>query len=911
MRFVGIFALLFSISSWAFAQNHIAPTEAKTPAEELKSFQVPAGFEVQLVAAEPDIGKPIQIAFDAKGRLWATTSRHYPFAAGPGEKMTDKLFVLSDFGPDGRAKKIETFADNLNIPIGVLPLPDGKSCLVSEVGQIVKLTDTDGDGKADKKEPILTGFGTKDTHGMMNSFLLQPDGWVYACHGFANDSQVVGRDGSKISMNSGNTFRFKPDGTQVQNWTFGQVNPFGLTADPWGNLYTADCHSKPITQLIPQATYSSFSKPHDGLGFAPHVTRHDHGSTALCGLAWYDQGNFPTQYRGAMFLGNVVMNRINSDKIIWKGSTPVAEELPDFVTSSDLWFRPTDIKVGPDGALYFADFYNRIIGHYEVDLKHPQRDKDRGRLWRVVWKSEPGVNPVHEDAIAPKQLREAAYSKAMTPDMQTILLDNLRLAEPQVRRAAIDALIVHPTSKAIEPLVTIIAGCPSEDTHLQHAARVALRNCLQSPEAWPIVETLSQDKKSAVILADVSVGVPTKLAAQYLTKQLQAGKIEARFCERIGRYGDDEAATAAVEAILKQSKPVAALKALVQGLQSRGSAIPATALTRIEKTCEEGLASKDGDQLLESMGLAGNLRIRNVYDPLVTLASMVDRPDAQRAEAFSVIMQIEPVKATPVLVKALSTPTTSAALRDRLVGILAGANTIEARTALLTALQTAPTRLAVSIAAGLAQSPAGATALLEAVKQGKASARLLQERPVAVKLQALDGGKFRGQVAELTKGLPSADAKTEELLKARAQGYVAAKPSVERGKAIYTTQCANCHQLGGAGAKIGPQLDGIGIRGLERLLEDTLDPNRNVDAEFRTTVLNLTDGRTLSGLVLREEGQTVILADALGKEVRINTSDIDKRTRSPLSPMPANFDTTLKPEEYYDLMAYLLEQRVK
>src|SRR5262249_49896952 len=129
--------------------NLVAPTDALSPADERKAFTVPEGFDVQLVASEPDIQKPMQMAFDAKGRLWVTTSYHYPFAAPQG-KGTDKLFILSNFDPKtGKAGKVEVFASDLNIPIGILPLPDCKSCIVSSVGEIRKYTDTDGDGKAD------------------------------------------------------------------------------------------------------------------------------------------------------------------------------------------------------------------------------------------------------------------------------------------------------------------------------------------------------------------------------------------------------------------------------------------------------------------------------------------------------------------------------------------------------------------------------------------------------------------------------------------------------------------------------------------------------------------------------------------------------------------------------------------
>ncbi|HEX4610859.1 MAG TPA: hypothetical protein VH092_21900, partial [Urbifossiella sp.] len=153
----------------AQAPELVASTGPLSPADEMAGFQLPPGFVAQLVASEPDIQKPMQMAWDAKGRLWVTTSYHYPFAAEPG-KATDKVFVLSDFGPDGRAKKVQTFAADLNIPIGILPLPDCKSVLVSSVGEIRLYKDADMDGVSEGHEVLYKGFGSRDTHGMYNSY---------------------------------------------------------------------------------------------------------------------------------------------------------------------------------------------------------------------------------------------------------------------------------------------------------------------------------------------------------------------------------------------------------------------------------------------------------------------------------------------------------------------------------------------------------------------------------------------------------------------------------------------------------------------------------------------------------------------------------------------------------------------
>ena len=178
----------------------IAPSNWKSPAEELKMFQVPPGFEVQLVAAEPDIHKPTNMNFDDRGRLWISETVEYPFAVDGDRKPRDAVKILEDFAPDGKARKITTFADGLNIPIGVLPLPGRKpqDALVYSIPNVYRLRDTEGTGHADKRDKYYGEIGHRDTHGMTSAFTLGFDGWVYACHGFSNTSTVKGGDGQAI-----------------------------------------------------------------------------------------------------------------------------------------------------------------------------------------------------------------------------------------------------------------------------------------------------------------------------------------------------------------------------------------------------------------------------------------------------------------------------------------------------------------------------------------------------------------------------------------------------------------------------------------------------------------------------------------------------------------------------------------
>lgn len=378
----------------------VRETPKLSPQEEAAGFHLPDGFVAELVASEPQIAKPLNMAFDSKGQLWITDTTEYPYPVPAGSEAHDSIKVLSDRDGNGSFETVKTFADGLNIPIGILPVADGVICFA--IPNIMHLKDTDGDGKCDEKKVLLGPFDTsRDTHGMINAIRQGSDGWIYACHGFNNQSHVKAADGSEIHLISGNTFRFRPDGSHVEQFTNGQVNPFGMTSDEWGNWFTADCHSKPVTMLIQGGYYESFGRPHDGLGFVPAVMDHLHGSTAICGITYYQAENFPKEFRQKFYSGNVMTSRINCNRFdVDRNRIQLVEE-PDFMTSEDPWFRPVDIQLGADGALYVADFYNKIIGHYEVRLDHPERDRTSGRIWRIVYRGKDASSKPLESLFVP------------------------------------------------------------------------------------------------------------------------------------------------------------------------------------------------------------------------------------------------------------------------------------------------------------------------------------------------------------------------------------------------------------------------------------------------------------------------------------------------------------------------------
>lgn len=374
-RFAVLGLSLTSLS--ALAQRNLTDIPSTDPEVERASFQVAEGFEVSLYAADPRIAKPIQMNFDPQGRLWIASSEVYP-QIEPGQKANDKILILEDTDRDGKADKTTVFADGLLIPTGVEPGDGG--AYVANSTELLHFSDTDGDGKADKRRVVLSGFGTEDTHHILHTLRWGYDGCLYMNQSIYIHSHIETPQGVK-RLNAGGVWRFRPETMGLDVFDYGLVNSWGHHFDKFGQHFQTDgAGGEGINYAIPGAYYFTTAYPARILrGLNP-------GSPKHCGLEVADGRHLPDDWQGALLTNDFRGNRVCRFVLSDAGAGYVSREQAEVVKTPHIAFRPIDIKMGPDGAIYIADWYNPIIQHGEVDFRDPRRDHTHGRIWRVTAK---------------------------------------------------------------------------------------------------------------------------------------------------------------------------------------------------------------------------------------------------------------------------------------------------------------------------------------------------------------------------------------------------------------------------------------------------------------------------------------------------------------------------------------------
>ncbi len=511
-----------------------------SPEESMKYIQIPADFNLSLFAAEPNVQHPIAMAWDEKGRLYVLITKDYP-----NERKetggTDFILICEDTNADGKADKFIKFADGLSIPTGLVFSNGG--IVVSQAPHMLFLKDTDGDDKADERKILFSGFGTSDTHAGPSNLHYGFDNWIWGCVGYS------GYEG-KISKIPGDTlkfgqafFRFKTglDGTEgpkmewmtsTSNNTWGMAfneagDVFGSTANNAHGWYMAIPHQNLLNPGFNNDNGSRSTDTHKDMKTITSKVRQVDvfgGYTAASGHNFYTARAFPKEYWNQIaFVAEPTGHVLHQNKMVKNGTNYDDVEAFNLMAGADEWFSPVFAEVGPDGAVWVADWYSFIIQHnpkpdgfkmgvgnaYETDL----RDYTHGRIYRVGHNKAPEYTPISLSKVNPKELVAALNNNNMfwrnhaqrllvergnldiVPDLLTIV-NNMTTDELGLNTAAIHALwVLHGLGvidKNAEVNTAVIAA-------LKHPSWAVRKNAIQ---VLPNNEATSKNLISANLLAD-------------------------------------------------------------------------------------------------------------------------------------------------------------------------------------------------------------------------------------------------------------------------------------------------------------------------------------------------------------------------------------------------------------------------
>ena len=379
----------------------------------LERTQVPADLELKLFAAEPDIRKPIAMAWDDRGRCWVCETSDYPHGLVEDGQGHDSIKICEDTNGDGRADKFTVFADKLNIPTALVFAKGG--VIVSQPPRFLFLKDTDGDDQADVRQDIITGYGIRDTHAQASNLHYGLDNWIYGCVGYSGFDGVVG--GQALSFTMG-TYRFKPDGSQLEFLHQFTNNAWAQSANAAGDQFGGTANGAPIffggisNTIIPEGVRGMTAKKINEVGtvhtITPNYRQVDvfNGYTAAAGSSFIESASLPKRLQGMAMVCEPTMKVITLMDVQSDGAGYVAKDGYNLVASTDEWMSPVFAEVGPDGAVWFADFQNFIIQHNPTPSverggfkgetgvggahMNDLRDHQRGRIYRVVSKQQPG-----------------------------------------------------------------------------------------------------------------------------------------------------------------------------------------------------------------------------------------------------------------------------------------------------------------------------------------------------------------------------------------------------------------------------------------------------------------------------------------------------------------------------------------
>jgi putative membrane-bound dehydrogenase-like protein len=970
----------FVASAGLLAQGY-APDEAAA------RMVVPAGFEVTLVASEPLVRQPVAIDFDDRGRLWVLQYLQYPNPAGlkrvkwdrysrttydrvpepppRGPRGEDRLTVLEDVDGDGRADRSRDFLSGLNLA-SAFAFGEG-GVFVVQAPYFLFYADRDRDDSPDgDPDVLLAGFGVEDAHSVANSLAWGPDGWLYGAQGSTVTAKVRG-----VEFQQG-VWRYQPRTRGFELVFEGGGNMWGLDFDAGGEMFvSSNVGPALLVHGVPGAYYEKHFSKHGALhnphayGWFTHAAHEGaRGGHVTVGGVVYQGGSFPAEFRGKFIAANLLAHEVYWHELVPQGSTFRSRHAGVLLDSRDTWFAPSDVTVGPDGAVYVADWHDQRTAHPDPDAEW---DRTNGRIYRI---QAQGAAPVivgdlqarssaelaallsHPDAWFVRRARRILAERRDAGVAPALLAGALQEADPGL---ALESLWALHTSSGLEEesalklfehsservrawTVRLLGDSQSVSngigTRLAAMARrvpsllvrrelASTAQRLAAPEALRIVGGILERDADA---ADPCVPLlswwaverhaldgATRLGAGLESwplwdSRLARSAVLGRLARRWTADGSEEGSRRAAELLLEArgSRNEAALETVLAGLDE--------ALSGSARSASEAIAAavgslwREGPRSRTLLRLAVRLGVPEALEQAASLAFDASGIAGERAEMIELLGETGRLELVSRFLRLVSSEESETVVRAALRGLAAfdGGEVAAAVLSRYGALQP-PIRAAAREL--LLRRRAWTGTILDEVEAGRIAAVEFSSdevRRIALHEDALLEDKARrlwGRFRSESSGERLAEVRRLQNDLRAGSGDAAA------GRVLFGKLCAPCHRLFGEGGAVGPDLTQANRKDREFLLVSLVDPSAQVRKEYASYTVATKDGQVLHGLVAPAAGGAIEVVNALGERTRVASDRVARVEESEVSLMPEGLLQPLRPQELRDLFDFLTTPR--
>lgn len=936
---------------------------AREPDEALLTFHLPQGFKIEAIATEPLVMDPVNFAFGPDGKLWVVEMADYP--RGNEGHPLGRVVWLEDSDRDGRFDRRVLFLDQLPYPNGVFPWRDG--VLISAAPHILFARDTNGDGRADDRIPLYSGFGDFNPQHRMNGFTYGLDHRLYLAGGDPNRlvrSEKLGQDLKLL----GGDFRIEPETGKIESET--GHSQFGRARDDWGHWFGNDNSHPLFHYIMPEAAVAR--NPHVvfprmildtfRLGETPPVypssdlaARFNELHTAnrftsACSPLIFRDEALGEKISRTGFVCEPVHNlvqqvRLERDGLSFQASRIPSDENREFLASTDQWFRPVRVATGPDGALWVADMYRQIIEHPEWIPDHWQTQldlragADRGRIYRIFRENH----------------RPAAWPQ-LVPLSNRELVAQLIQANGTLRDMA-QQLLIERNAIDVTTEIAEIAKSGSKPEARVHALWIL--HSLHRLNSECLVRALS-DSHPQVVIQAIRIGAESTSLAEpvmaQLTKLAAHPDLEVRYelALALGNFSDQRLGSTLAKILLQSPDETwiraAVLSAAVPSAQEiftqlTSQPLPRETQSKLLEPIVATLIATHADGVHHLLELIAQQSPQaNTEWPFFVLAAIVESLGRQNSSlpaylsGRSSLAENQRQGISNWFAKARDLAgDTQANESDRLTSIRLlgrGLDQQQADLNLLSSLITATQSREIQSAALKSleklphadisqllisnwkqQSPATQTAIAETLLSRHEWTRdfvqameqgLINSRDLNAAERQKLGKHIDADLAQRASVLFStSESASRQAVVSEYSDVAQLKGSDSRGAEIFQKSCAGCHKYRGVGNQIGGNLMSLQDRSSKALLTAILDPNQAVEGKFRSYSIHLKDGRVLTGLIVEESAANLILANSNGTLQALLRQEIDEISNSGLSFMPEGLERDLKPQDVADVITFL------